>query len=396
MLKSSQTKLWNYPINGSQIFFIAFLIYFLPIFLSETTFEGLLSDHILRIISYVALLLILFKIFVLDRWIKKQQLLICGILLIYFIVWRRTMDIQLISVVPFILGAKDVKFKDIIRWYIYIWLALIMAVMVFALLGIIPNLIYHSPDRPTRYSLGMNYPSHIAAHYMYLVLAYCYLRFNKLNFLDYIFIIIGDFICLLLTNTRLDFIAVIILIPVMIIAQRAYRGYKWSQCFASFWWMAIPISATVTIICSYFYNSNNKIMRKINSLSSGRLFLGNEAFEKYNVNLFGRRVVEHSFSGIKGMKFVHDNSHYFYIDSAYVRMLLLWGLLVFLMISVCLTFIALRSTVHKTFILSAIILVASLNFMFEPNIINLIYNPFILALFAKPYYLHIKEKLNDE
>ena len=56
------------------------------------------------------------------------------------------------------------------------------------------------------------------------------------------------------------------------------------------------------------------------------------------------------------------------------------------------TYIAMRSIFHRTFILAAIILVASLNFMFEPDIIKIIYDPFLLALVATPYFYNTQEE----
>ena len=77
-------------------------------------------------------------------------------------------------------------------------------------------------------------------------------------------------------------------------------------------------------------------------------------------------------------------------------MLVLWGSLVFLLVIICMTYIALRSTFDKVFVLSGIILIASLNFMFEPDIINIFYNPFLLALFATPGFYKVQEdKINE-
>ena len=265
-----------------------------------------------------------------------------------------------------------------------------MTMMMLSLVRIIPNLVYYSASRPTRYALGMLYPSVIAAHYFYLALAYCYLRFGKLNVIDYLLIISGNVVCMLLTNTKLDFLATLVIIPVMIIAQRAYFGKKWSSIMASFWWMATPLSAVGMIFLSYFYNPSNHLLKKINSLLSGRLELGRLAFKKYDLNLLGRTIVEHSFAGVKGQKLNNSGGglpqNYFYIDSSYIRMILLWGFLAFIIVIACLTFIAIRSTVRKTFILSAVILVSSLSYMFEPHIIQIIYNPFLLALLSNSYF----------
>ncbi|WP_191364056.1 polymerase [Limosilactobacillus oris] len=390
-------KLWNYPINSSQIYFVAFLFYFLPTVLGETTFSTTVNGHLLVRLACISLPLLLFKIFILDKWHKKGFFFIILLLILGVIVWRITHYIDWLFIVLFVIGAKNVNFHDIVRWYFYLMTLFMLTIMALSLIKIIPNLVYHSELRPTRYSLGMLYPSVIAAHYLFLVLAYCYLKFGRLNVLDYLLIILGDTICMLLTNTKLDFAATLVVIPVMIIAQRAFQGKRWSKIIASFWWMATPVTAAIMIFLSYFYTSSNHLLHKIDSLFSGRLALGAQAFDKFDVNLFGRTIVEHSFGGVNGHRLASGSIqiNYFYIDSSYVRMLLLWGLLVFIMVIVCLTYIALRSTVHKTFILSAIILVASLSFMFEPHIIQIIYNPFLLALLANNYYSSLdKENKN--
>ena len=400
-MKDSNTlmKVWHYPISGQQVYFVAFLLYFLPTFLGETTFSTIISGHLLMKVACLSIPLLVFKIYILDKWQKKKLFVISLFLLAGLIVWRCTHNVDLMMLAPFIIGAKNVSFRDIIRWHFYLTLLFVMLVMVYALIKIIPNLIYYSDSRPTRYSLGMLYPSVIAAHYLYLVLDYCYLRFGKLNVLDYLVIVVGDYVCMKLTNTRLDFLAVVVVIPVMILAQRASDGKRWSNIIVSFWWMATPVLSSLTIFLSYFYSSSNNILYKINSLSSGRLALGHEAFQKYNVNLFGRTIIEHSFGGVQGQKFasglIGTQSHYFYIDSSYVRMVLLWGLLTFIIVIFCLSFIALRSTINKTFILSSIILVSSLSFMFEPHIIQILYNPFMLSLMANGYYSRLnKEQKN--
>ena len=395
MLKRNTQNIYNFPINGSQIFFIAFVIFFVSSFIQDTTLAEALNGRFLRLCSYLALPLLLFKIYVLDRWSKKELVIITILILLGMINWRMAHELQLLTIVPFVIGAKNVNFKDIITWYLYLNVMLLLAMAIFSLLGVIPNLIYRAAPRPPRYSLGLIYTSSLATHYFYLVLAYCYLRFNKLRWFDYLFIFVGDVIFMMITNTKLDFIATMIVIPVMIIAQRAFRGHKLSEILASCRWMAVPISASIIIFTSYFYDASNHIMRKINDITSGRLSLGYQAFSNYDVKLLGQTIVEHTYGGSKGLKLANQIdgvSHYFFIDSSYVRMILLWGILSFVLIIGCMTYIAIRSTFRQTFILTAIILVAALNFMFEPDIIKIIYNPFLLALFAIPNFYNTQEE----
>ena len=395
MLKRNVKDIYNLQINSSQIFFIAFVIFFVSSFIQDTTLAEALNGRLLRLCSYIALPLLLFKIYVLDRWSKKELFVITILILLGMITWRTAHELQLLLIVPFVVGAKNVNFKDIITWYVYLNIILLLTMAIFSLLGIIPNLIYRAAPRPPRYSLGLIYTSSLATHYFYLVLAYCYLRFTKLKWSDYLLITVGDIIFMVITNTKLDFIATLVVIPVMIIAQRAFKGHKLSEILASFWWIAVPVSPFIIIFASYFYDGSNHIMKAINDLTSGRLSLGHRAFNNYNIRILGQTIVEHTYGGSKGLKLANQLNgvhHYFFIDSSYIRMILLWGLLMFVLIVVCMTYIAIRSTLRRTFVLTAIILIESLNFMFEPDIIKIIYDPFLLALLAIPNFYNIQEE----
>lgn len=395
MLKRNVKDIYDLQINSSQIFFIAFVIFFVSSFIQDTTLAEALNGRLLRLCSYIALPLLLFKIYVLDRWSKKELFVITILILLGMITWRTAHELQLLLIVPFVVGAKNVNFKDIITWYVYLNIILLLTMAIFSLLGIIPNLIYRAAPRPPRYSLGLIYTSSLATHYFYLVLAYCYLRFTKLKWSDYLLITVGDIIFMVITNTKLDFIATLVVIPVMIIAQRAFKGHKLSEILASFWWIAVPVSPFIIIFASYFYDGSNHIMKAINDLTSGRLSLGHRAFNNYNIKILGQTIVEHTYGGSKGLKLANQLNgvhHYFFIDSSYIRMILLWGLLMFVLIVVCMTYIAIRSALRRTFVLTAIILIASLNFMFEPDIIKIIYDPFLLALLAIPNFYNIQEE----
>ena len=395
LLKRNTKDTYNFKINGSQIFFIAFVIFFVSSFIQDTTLAEALNGRFLRLCSYISLPLLLFKIYFIDRWSKKELFVISILILLGMITWRMAHELQLLTIVPFVVGAKNVNFKDIITWYMYLNVILLLTMAIFSLLGIIPNLIYRAAPRPPRYSLGLIYTSSLATHYFYLVLAYCYLRFSKLRWTDYLLIIIGDVIFMMITNTKLDFIATLIVIPVMVIAQRAFRGHKLSEILASFWWMAVPITSSIIIFASYFYDDSNHIMKAVDDLTSGRLGLGHRALTNYDIHILGQTIVEHTYGGSNGLKLANQLngvSHYFFIDSSYIRMFLLWGLLAFILIIVYMTYIAMRSIFRRTFVLAAIILIASLNFMFEPDIIKIIYDPFLLALFATPCFYKIQEE----
>ena len=109
MLKRNTQNIYNFPINGSQIFFIAFVIFFVSSFIQDTTLAEALNGRFLRLCSYLALPLLLFKIYVLDRWSKKELVIITILILLGMINWRMAHELQLLTIVPFVIGAKNVN-----------------------------------------------------------------------------------------------------------------------------------------------------------------------------------------------------------------------------------------------------------------------------------------------
>lgn len=383
-MKARIAEIWRAPIQGQHVYLLAFSLYFVPAFLIDSTYTTLLSWSELRLITYLAIPLLIFKIYVMDEWQVSGKLVITALLVASIISWRTAQYPELLVTMAFVLGARSVDFKQVARWYLYLSVTLLLVIAATSLVNIVPNLVYVSNLRPNRYGLGMAYTTFVASHLFFSALAYCYVRFGKLKWFDYIGIAVVATIAMVYTDTRLDFYAMLLMIPVMWVTQRAAEGKRFSRMIASFWWMAMPVLAVITITAAYFFEDSNHIYRKFNELLSGRLSLSRKAFRLYDPNLIGRFIHEKSFGGVKGKTFANQNQNglsadYFYIDSSFVRMLLLWGLIIFVLFIVIMTFIAIVSTVQKEYALSAIVMLVAINSMVEPHAVQLIYNVFILA-----------------
>ncbi|MEK1395781.1 polymerase [Limosilactobacillus fermentum] len=383
-MKARIAEIWRAPIQGQHVYLLAFSLYFVPAFLIDSTYTTLLSWSELRLITYLVIPLLIFKIYVMDEWQVSGKLVITALLVASIISWRTAQYPELMVTMAFVLGARGVDFKQVARWYLYLSVTLLLVIAATSLVNIVPNLVYVSNLRPNRYGLGMAYTTFVASHLFFSALAYCYVRFGKLKWFDYIGIAVVATIAMVYTDTRLDFYAMLLMIPVMWVTQRAAEEKRFSRMIASFWWMAMPVLAVITITAAYFFDDSNHIYRKFNELLSGRLSLSRKAFRLYDPNLIGRFIHEKSFGGVKGKTFANQNQNglsadYFYIDSSFVRMLLLWGLIIFVLFIVIMTFIAIVSTVQKEYALSAIVMLVAINSMVEPHAVQLIYNVFILA-----------------
>ena len=89
------------------------------------------------------------------------------------------------------------------------------------------------------------------------------------------------------------------------------------------------------------------------------------------------------YGGIAGLKqFYNPQAKYFYLDSSYVRLAVIYGLIIGVLLVVFMTVIAYRSTLRHEFILAAVILLISIHCIVEQHLFDISYDPFLISLIA--------------
>lgn len=374
----------NFPLNGELIYKTGFIFYFIVSFLQTTTFFDYFGPNTLHRLSYIGLAVILFKIFFVDKQNISNFIINVLILILLVITWRTSGEFLMLPMGILILGARNVNFREIIKLYFGVGLIILISTLGSSLLGIIKNLTYHRGETSViRQSFGIMYPTDFAAHVFYLILAHVYLNFEKLNWKNYGIFIIISWLLIVFCDARLSAYALIVLVPVMIIGQKAKMGWNAPRIIANFYWTVPVILGYITFCLSYFYSGHNNIFLKINNLLSGRLVFGHKALNKYPVNLFGQHVVEHGWGGPGGMKMANNSpNNYFFIDSSYLRILILYGIIVATLILIVVTIISYRSVSKMDYALASIIVMVAISSVVEQRLYDISYDPFLIAVFA--------------
>lgn len=372
------------PINGKQIYLISLMFYLFFSFLRNTTFNPYLGSRVFNLASYLVVVALLFKIYICDSHTVKQTLLITFLLVVAVVSWRFSTSNLILVMMSFIVAAQGVSFRQIVRYYFYATLILLLSVICFSILGIIRDLVFVVPGRAVRYSLGVVYPTDLAAHVLYLILAHAYLNYRSLNWRYYCSYIVVAFILKLVTDARLSIICVVLTVPILMIARAAeksqHRGAYFMLCN---YWSVIPILAFISFASTYFFDNTNHLYYKIDHALSGRLSYGSMAIHQYPVTLFGQKVVENGLGGSKGLSIFHNaNVGYFYIDSSYLRLVMIYGILATIVIIAIMISVSLKGIFAHDYALTAIILVVTLSCLVEQHLLELSYNPFLLALLA--------------
>ena len=120
------------------------------------------------------------------------------------------------------------------------------------------------------------------------------------------------------TTCRLGFVcATIVFVLYVLVVKLNFIKLQWSITkLGSI--IGFPAFAAFTLLTGYFYNESNPILSKFNGLISGRVYLTHEAFNRYDINLFGRLIIP------------HEGGTYFFLDAGYSYELFGCGIIFYL------------------------------------------------------------------
>lgn len=372
----SNKLLQKVPNLGSIIYFVSFTCYLFAMSLKGTMLVNfLLSERALFYLSIIPAFLVTLKIIFLDDH-KWQDLTIFMLLeIILFAVGTNANEYQIFYLLFFIVGAKNIDIDKILQLFIWINLVVIVLSLILALNGSVRNVMITRADSPAvRYSLGAVYPTDLAARGFFMMLAYTALKRFKLNIAEYISCLALTALVYFVTDTRID----LLLMLFLLICVAVYP--KLSPLFAkipAYLLEVVTILYTLAIILmGYFYHPGFWPLEKINSFLSGRLILEKVAFNDYNVPLLGQYIYQNGFGG--GFKVVD----YFYIDSSYVRTLMMHGIIIFALMFLLFYLLFTRFRQEKLYYWSICLLLVVLTAGIDQHMWDVSYNFVFLALFA--------------
>lgn len=385
-LSSKYQRLINLELDGQILYEIAFAFYFVIAFLQTSTYTFYFPGNLLHQIAFIPLAIVLFKIIFFDSNTIRKITVNLLVLAILFITWRTSGEFIIFPMGIFVLGARNVDFKKIIYLYLVLGTILLSFIFFTSLIGLTKNLIFHRGIHTLRRAFGIIYPTDFAAHILYLVLAYCYLYFNKLSWKSYVAFVLLAIFLIKFCDARLNAYALILVIPVMMIGQRAQKGYVVSRTIAIFYWVLPVLAAYITVFLSYLYAPGHKLFEQMNSLLSGRLFYSHEAIKRYGLSFFGQHIHENGYGAAGGIKRAIIGNDYFYVDSAFIRLFIIYGIIMALLIVVAMAIISYRSIQKANFALASIMVIVTISAIVEQRLLDFGYDPFLIAIFAQCYF----------
>lgn len=382
-IQSVRNKFVNFlsnEVSAERIYFMSFIIFFVSSFLQTSTYRYFFTMHVLNYLQYLAILLLVFKILFFQKYNWRQ------VVFSFFLLFISVVAVmQSKSPIPcyfslFVIASHNINPDKIIRWYFIFGSIILIFVIISSLTGLITNLTY-TRGNFIRRSFGIIYPTDFAAHVFYLILAYCYLYFQKIKFKNYLgFFLIALFVYYF-TNARLDVLCILLVIPTMVFIKSGAVSYHFKKVI----WMLPAIFALFTVMITFLYKYNFKFLNLLDKVLSHRLTLGSEGFSRFGLPLLGTHVVEKGWGGSLGMKASSHlglDFHYFMLDSSYIRILIMYGLVFFVTLIVLISVYSFYDVRKKSYIMPAIFMLIALSSIVEQHMLEIAYNPFFLVLFS--------------
>ncbi len=284
-----------------------------------------------------------------------------------------------------VVAAQGIEFRKILQ----IYLAVVGSIVGFAFLcsswGIIENLKYwQAGEHLFRNSFGITYCTDFAAHVLFLILAYYYLRGSKLKWFEYL-ITVGIVVFVYeTTRAKLDSICVILVILFFgignLITNRNGLNKVLKHRWESFWKMMAPASL---LICpavmfglTFMYDEDVSWMAKLNKTLSLRLSYGNSTFKEKGFGLFGQKVTLYGYGGTT----ISPGYSYNFTDCSYLYILILSGLVILIATILVYMYISFRNS-EDLYLLYAITIIG-INCMIAHHMQDISYIPFIIAAMA--------------
>ncbi|WP_334136695.1 hypothetical protein [Muricomes intestini] len=353
-------------------------------FLLTTTFEIAWPQYFYVNLRTFLLVIIVTKTAIEDDIDYTDIVLGALAAIVFLVAWRHNSYEVLSSIVLLIVGCRGIPFRKIAKSYLITCGILLIITITFALTGKIENFVLYQDGRRTRIAFGIIYPTDFSAHVFYLILAYCYLRKEKIKYLELgIIAMLGIFVyefC----DARLNTICIFLMVGILGYnkirhdnAIKKGRNYSMNSVFSTFLCLSTTLSSIFMIGITLLYSPSRKGMRLLDRLITYRLSLGKKGIDIYGFSIFGQPI---RLIGNGNSQTAPKN--YFFLDSSYLFVPLLYGIFVFGIILVLFLVMSFRARKEKDWTLLWLISLMSLQCIIEHHMLDISYNVLLWGTLA--------------
>ena len=378
----------HFYIDKNKLFSIAYFIFGFFFLIQQTTyFKNLVPNFLISIVIVTVIFIIMLKEVGIVISHKDLYLSSFGLIfaVLYLLVAIKEMSystgsIFLLSCV-LTFSARDIKLKYLLIPFLIFSSLTFIATFLCSKLGLIQNMI--SYQHRWRNSLGFSYVSFPAQLCFYFILVYIVYKKN-ISYKEILFLLILNIYIFIKTATSSPFYLAMLMIVYIFLKKITNLDLLSNRIFRLFVPFIFIIAPLILLwIC---YCAPSKLFFRINSLTGNRLILSVNGLQNYGVHLGGQKIQFYTLD-----QFGHFSSNYNFIDSSYIQLMVIYGILYTILILILLTVTMFSILKMKNEVLIIAMVLIAVHSMFDPQMLVLWYSPFMLLIGRSFIYPNVLE-----
>lgn len=308
------------------------------------------------------------------RFHWKQLLVVIALFISMLIVAKNRDGMLDINVLLLVFSARDIDFRKLLGTFSLATFLVLCLTIYASQKGIIANM-FMNADGGYRFSLGFNYVSFASQRLFFALCTYLMFRGKRISYLELMALLLATIYMYQQTSTSSPFYLSILILTYALLSIKIFKkefiiGNFWTKTLVQYGF----ILALVIILYFCFYSSGN-LFHLVDQFTHNRLRLSVDGFRNFGVPLFGQQI---SFKTLD--MFGNFTSNYNYIDSSFVQLLVIDGLIVSAFMLFALTKVMKYFVSIRKDIVLACLGIMIIHGMFDPQMLVLRYSPLILFI----------------
>lgn len=377
MISSIRNKLKKY----GEIFY---MLFFLP--MAGCVAMGISSgETIYRLLFALGLFFLMLKFFVTDFTVKEIAVM-SGIMLVLGYVFLRNRERSLILSALAIFGCKDVSIRRVLKYTVFVYAIGMTVTILLVISGIRPSEMHDLSKSGVVQVIndyGFSHPNSAYSHILMIALMTVLVWREKIKWYHYVVITA----VMLYAYEKLLCRTGLLVFGLLCLCVCVFNLVKQSNVRKVFFflWGCLPVAvAGISYALPWYYEKQAPLAWKINDLITGRVSLANQALHRTELTWFG--ALEKNWS------------NEFYLDNAYINLLLSYGIIVIgmcILLALAMNYCLWKKEEYYVMIITGIVAIYA--FM-EYSPINATWNPTLLYMACGVFGGNVlqEHKINQE
>ena len=377
------TVVMNNRFISEKIYLFTLFIWVVVASLVTTTYfvrlDGFLSLY--RLLLYFTIIMLLIKELMnfpktlyYFRFHWQQLLIVTAFFIAMFIVAKNRDGLLDINVLLLVFSARDIDFRKLLGTFSVATFLVLCLTIYASQKGMIANM-FMNADGGYRFSLGFNYVSFASQRLFFALCTYLMFRGKRISYLELLALLLATIYMYQQTSTSSPFYLSILILTYALLSIKIFKK---GLVIENFWIKTIAkygfVLALIITLYFCFYSSGN-LFHLVDQFTHNRLRLSVEGFRNFGVSWLGQHVT-FTTTDIFG----NFTSNYNFIDSSFVQLLVIDGLIVSAFMLFALTKVMRYFVSIQKDIVLACIGIMVIHGMFDPQMLVLRYSPLILFI----------------